>query len=97
RLQGDWSSDVCSSDLNQFKAPWDSKQFGVNMGRGFLDNKLFVFGSYEGTRIDNPNPIFERVPTAFDRTLDPYLTGTGNGFVSGRSEERRVGKACRLR
>lgn len=45
--------------------PFDSKQFGGNIG-GPIGNRLFLFGSYEGTLIDNPNPIFERVPTAAD-------------------------------
>jgi hypothetical protein len=45
--------------------PFDSKQFGGNIG-GPLGKELFLFGSYEGTLIDNPNPIFERVPTASD-------------------------------
>jgi outer membrane biosynthesis protein TonB len=45
--------------------PFDSKQFGGNIG-GPLGNKLFLFGSYEATLIDNPNPIFERVPTSAD-------------------------------
>jgi hypothetical protein len=45
--------------------PFDSKQFGGNIG-GSIGSRLFLFGSYEGTLIDNPNPIFERVPTAFD-------------------------------
>lgn len=54
--------------------PFDSKQFGINMGGGVLKNKLFLFGSYEGTRIDNPNPVFERVPSSFDTTYNPLLT-----------------------
>lgn len=48
--------------------PFDAKQFGGNIGGPVLDGKVFLFGSYEGTLIDNPNPIFERVPTAFDRS-----------------------------
>ena len=54
--------------------PFDSKQFGVNMGGPLAKDKWFMFGSYEGTLIDNPTPIFERVPTAFDRTYAPYGT-----------------------
>ena len=54
------------------KVPFDSKQFGANMGGAVVKDKVFVFGSYEGTKINNPNPIFERVPTAFDRTYNPY-------------------------
>lgn len=59
---------------------FDSKQFGVNMGGPLVKDKFFVFGSYEGTRIENPTPVFERVPSAFDRTYAPYGTG-GFGFA----------------
>ncbi len=54
-------------------APYDSRQYGLNSGGAVLKDKLFVFGSYEGTIIDNPNPIFERVPTSFDKTYNPLL------------------------
>jgi len=52
--------------------PFDSKQFGANLGGPIIKDKWFFFGSYEGTRIDNPNPIFERVPSAFDETYNPF-------------------------
>lgn len=58
---------------NSFKQPFQSKQFGVNLGGPIVKDKFFIFGSYEGTLIDNPNPIFERVPTAFDKTYNPLL------------------------
>src|SRR5262249_1922264 len=45
-----------------------------------VKDKFFIFGSYEGTLIDNPTPVFERVPTAFDRTYAPYGTA-GFGFA----------------
>src|SRR6185369_1270324 len=54
---------------DKFKQPFDSKQFGANVGGAIIKSKLFAFASYEATRIDNPTPIFERVPTAFDRQL----------------------------
>ncbi len=66
---------------NEFKQPFSSQQFGLNMGGAIVKDKLFVFGSYEGTRIDNPNPILERVPSTFDKTLDPL--GAGYTFASG--------------
>jgi len=59
---------------NSHTIPFNSQQFGFNLGGPIRKDKLFVFGSYEGTRIDNPNPIFERVPSTFDRTFSP-LTG----------------------
>ncbi len=62
--------------------PFDSKQFGVSAGGALSKDKLFYFASYEGTRIDNPNPIFERVPSTFDRTFDNYGCGdVVNGFT----------------
>jgi len=51
--------------------PFDSKQFGVSGGGAIKKDKWFVFGSYEGTLIDNPNPIFERVPSSFDKSYAP--------------------------
>lgn len=64
--------------------PFDSKQFGVNMGGPLIKDKWFAFGSYEGTRIDNPNPVFERVPSDFDRTCDPFGTGLTPGMCAGQ-------------
>ena len=63
--------------------PFDSKQFGGSAGGALIKDKLFAFGSYEGTLIDNPNPVFERVPSAFDRTFNPYgsaLMGFSNNL-----------------
>src|SRR5438874_4467095 len=60
---------------NRHNIPFDSKQFGVNMGGPLVKDKWFIFGSYEGTRINNPSPIFERVPADFDRTYDPLGSG----------------------
>lgn len=59
---------------NRFKQPFSSQQFGVNLGGALVKNKFFVFASYEGTRIDNPNAVLERVPSTFDKTYNPLLT-----------------------
>ena len=61
------------STRNSFKPPFSSQQAGFNMGGPVVKDKVFMFASYEGTRIDNPNPIFERVPSTFDRTFNPLL------------------------
>ncbi len=63
---------------NRFKPSFDSKQFGINLGGPIAKDKLFFFASYEGTRIDNPNAVLERVPSSFDRTYDPFATGAFN-------------------
>jgi hypothetical protein len=62
------------SSSDSHSQPFSSKQFGLNMGGALIKDKLFVFGSYEGTKIDNPNQIFERVPSSFDKTYNPLLT-----------------------
>jgi hypothetical protein len=55
------------------KQPFDSKQFGANLGGALVKDKLFAFVSYEGTLINNPNQIFERVPSTYDKTYNPNL------------------------
>ena len=69
------------NDNNKF--PITSQQFGASAGGPLLhNNKLFLFGSYEGTRIDNPTPIFERVPTALDAPA-PGVTASDAGIARG--------------
>ena len=53
---------------NSFLQPINSEQFGASVG-GPIGDRLFIFLSYEGTLIDNPNPIFERVPTFLDSNV----------------------------
>ncbi|HYV72986.1 MAG TPA: carboxypeptidase regulatory-like domain-containing protein [Candidatus Binatia bacterium] len=47
--------------------PFDSQQFGAQ-GGGSFGKRWYWFADYEGTRIDNPNTIFERVPSSYDRS-----------------------------
>ncbi|HVP49700.1 MAG TPA: hypothetical protein VMT56_00610 [Candidatus Bathyarchaeia archaeon] len=58
--------------------PFSSQQFGGQAG-GWLLKRWYWFGDYEGTRIDNPNPVFERVPSSYDRShldeFDPETSG----------------------
>jgi hypothetical protein len=57
-----------------FTQPFSSQQFGINAGGSFFKvRKLFLFGDYEGTRINNPNPVFDRVPNALD--MNPSVGG----------------------
>ena len=91
---GSATSGACGTGANSFfdpnallathdkrSMPFSSKQFGVNGGGAIWKDKLFYFGSYEGTLIDNPNPIFERVPTSFDRSYAPL--GVNPAFPVG--------------
>src|SRR5256885_5495853 len=82
RLQGDWSSDVCSSDLSHFSA-MSSGGEGVNTLAEAtvaieLFNSLVGLGRYE----DAGALYFDRIH---------------KGGFRFRSEERRVGKECRSR
>ncbi|HUR36787.1 MAG TPA: hypothetical protein VM009_03155, partial [Terriglobales bacterium] len=61
------SAILAASDAR--KQPFFSKQFGANLGGAIIKDKLFAFGSYEATMIDNPNLVFERVPSALDKTV----------------------------
>jgi hypothetical protein len=61
---------------NSHTQPLSSQQFGAEAGGSFL-RRWYWFGDYEGTRIDNPNPIFDRVPSSYDRShLDDFSPGT---------------------
>ncbi len=61
---------------NSHTQPFSSQQFGAQAGGSFL-KRWYWFGDYEGTRIDNANPIFERVPSSYDRShLDLFQPGT---------------------
>ncbi|HVP43810.1 MAG TPA: TonB-dependent receptor [Terriglobales bacterium] len=68
---------VILKNHNSFSQPFDSKQFGASGGGALVKDKLFVFGSYEGTLIENRNPVLERVPSSFDKADHGY------GFASG--------------
>src|SRR4051812_18942783 len=64
---------------DNFRPAFDSKQFGANIGGAIIKNQLFFFSSYEGTRINNPNSIFERVPSGFDKTFSAANLGGTHG------------------
>ncbi len=71
------------STQDSHNSPFTSKQFGGSIG-GPFGKRAFLFGSYEGTLIDNPTPTFERVPTFLDRTpVSGVGAGTDQGIASG--------------
>src|SRR5205807_6645039 len=88
KLQGDWSSDVCSSDLTEIRLA--SRPFG----RPTLDNFDIV-----ETAIPAPG-AGEIAVRNLVLSLDPYMRGRmsdAKSYAAPRSEERRVGKECRSR
>src|SRR5690348_18488663 len=81
RWTGDWSSDVCSSDLGgaEYVEPMRSgRRSVVTGGAGFVGSHLCE------TLLERGDEVV---------CLDNFLTGS----PSNRSEERRVGKECRSR
>src|SRR5205807_7882324 len=91
RLQGDWSSDVCSSDLPESQEQREScealvRQLGLagnlSLIHDFLDTEEILF-----------------LLSACDAIVYPYQRSeeAASGAIRLRSEERRVGKECRSR
>src|SRR5256885_12997968 len=81
RLQGDWSSDVCSSDL-QLKGIIGDIEKANAPGADVLREH------YESNFLAQPAEQLGGVKT----TVANYLK-----YFTERSEERRVGKECRSR
>src|SRR5205807_6764621 len=77
RLQGDWSSDVCSSDLGWLMSIWPlSRRFNPDNVRAA--RRVLLENLRDNGQIDISHP------------LDEGVINAENG--KGRSEERRVGK-----
>src|SRR5256885_5835972 len=88
RLQGDWSSDVCSSDLQE------TDGFGVGTG------VISTYGA-EAKGIDFVGTLTP-IEHLNIRVVGDYMDGKYEDFIGcapyiDRSEERRVGKECRSR
>src|SRR5256885_10488303 len=83
RLQGDWSSDVCSSDLRRRAEPCRPVYKG--------NDALLHLARLRRTERAQGNK-HSRARTATELTTESELK-----VISARSEERRVGKECRSR
>src|SRR5205807_4270607 len=89
RLQGDWSSDVCSSDLMaQTKA----------IAAGCKQACRFSFFYSDFTIVPGPRlPSFAPSQLLQIQMLTSAYTAGRDSASNVRSEERRVGKECRTR
>src|SRR5205807_5914304 len=89
RLQGDWSSDVCSSDLRVYSSRIAAMKAA--------DEKLEVEGSAMAS--DAFFPFRDGVDVAADYGIRAVIQPGGSKrdaeVIAARSEERRVGKECR--
>src|SRR5205807_6842871 len=86
RLQGDWSSDVCSSDLSLDEHFTTYNRFyGGQIGAGWDFHLGDVFLSVDSR-------------VAFGRNHETEKVSGGSAIhAQERSEERRVGKECKAR
>src|SRR5205807_4592163 len=95
RLQGDWSSDVCSSDLiihGTVQADNGAVNLVIGMGDTDADATLII----DGTIIANTVSYTAAGDIILDDLLPGLLNRSGQTLII-RSEERRVGKECRYR
>src|SRR5206468_10102941 len=97
RSDRDWSSDVCSSDLEFVSAFADRGSSVLELGSSTgMAASILSDAGYATTATDVCHRFFRtdlRSPTL-------RFTGADNTqlpFADGRSEERRVGKECRWR
>src|SRR5205807_7239433 len=86
RLQGDWSSDVCSSDLIHALADLAAQQ---------KIPQLFIHAFLDGR--DTPPKSALTSLAALENKLSAQKCGRIASIIGRRSEERRVGKECRSR
>src|SRR5206468_8859447 len=90
RSDRDWSSDVCSSDLNSFGNVSVTTTLAACEGPLFVTVSKYSSDSPAETGVE-PTGAFVIARSAF-----PGAGGFGDG-PGPRSEERRVGEECRQR
>src|SRR5699024_11863524 len=84
RSKRDWSSDVCSSDLDQ-AGLWTDGRYFIQAAAQLANSEVELFKMGE-----------ENVPTVIEFIRDHLVQGGGLGFDGRvRSEERRVGNEWR--
>src|SRR5690348_18076858 len=86
RWTGDWSSDVCSSDLNVYQGGYMKTGLSILVtgGAGFIGSNFikYILSKYPNYEIINLDKL-------------TYAGSISNLESVQRSEERRVGKECR--
>src|SRR5205807_3792009 len=89
RLQGDWSSDVCSSDLIRWQGRLEAGETLLVLGAaGGVGLTAVEIGKAMGARVIAAASTPEKLAVAREHGADDLVN---------RSEERRVGKGWRAR
>src|SRR3546814_17052168 len=88
----DWSSDVCSSDLDTYNAGVLSSPTGDGTFAGRHTADLLAQSARLGWM--PTMPTFDRNPLDLADEAKAAAPEDPAGYVAARSEERRVGKGC---
>src|SRR5205807_4577584 len=92
RLQGDWSSDVCSSDLSLYRAQLSASHESLDrtphLSRGLPAELVAGHGYIRGPRV---------LGSGRGKPASTLRQDAGALAAALRSEERRVGKEWRAR
>src|SRR5205807_4591569 len=96
RLQGDWSSDVCSSDLKDYLAAAQAFQQGSNAPNAHPFLKILAARMAErGGDVETARLLWT---TTYETSRDLQIKANALSHLRAlRSEERRVGKECSSR
>src|SRR5690606_39317588 len=89
----DWSSDVCSSDLQHLVVNRDGADVEIDLPVNILD-KLATEREQDILPVAPRIPLIVSVVPEDSHNKDALQPGD---FITARSEERRVGKGCRYR
>src|SRR3546814_17612407 len=96
----DWSSDVCFSDLLEFRAVTNSKHpvekpEDLNGLKLRVPSSAAIKGFFEAAGAQPVIMPFPELFTALQQgTVDGHDNGASPTYAARRSEERRVGKEC---
>src|SRR5207249_6838642 len=97
RSKRDWSSDVCSSDLEEHGVRFQKAKSKYTMGIVERYNRTLterLFHSQDAS--DLLTLHLNKISQAWVRNL-PIVVEYINNSITRRSEERRVGKVCKYR
>src|SRR5206468_7734111 len=94
RSDRDWSSDVCSSDLNIFNLLCSAH---TNSELLAVERELAPLKAKHWDTILMNEALFHRVEAVYQMQFRVALSAEERCVLERRSEERRVGKECRSR
>src|SRR3546814_12567323 len=89
----DWSSDVCSSDLEAARKLGFSASHTMRIAQGLYEDGAITYMRTDGVQMDGSAISAARVAVA-NRYDASYVPDKPRQYQTKRSDERRVGKEC---